>query len=199
MPDDESRSDESQPEPSSSDEDLLVSIREKSCQKASSTLVDRYTDRLLARVQRLLGHRTFPMIEENDVVQSVWRTFFRNPHRYHTNDQGSALPLLSRIAANLTLRKLRFQRQGKRDYRRLLYLDQIPHGTCDSLPASQTDPVSLCEVEDAIERLEPHLKRIARLKLDGLTNQQIIETMELSERTYFRLLEEMRQELKKSL
>lgn len=189
MPDDEFHS----------DEDLLASIREKSCQKASATLVDRYTHRLIARVQRLLGGKPYPLVEENDVVQSVWRTFFRNPHRFHTNDQGSALPLLTRIASNLTLRKLRYQRQDKRDYRRLLYLDQIPSESCDVLPASPGFPESLIEVEEAIERLEPQLKRIARFKLSGLTNQQIIETMELSERTYFRLLDEMRQTLKKSL
>lgn len=107
-------------------------------------LVDRYTSRLVVLARRQLPDQVRRRLDPEDVVQSVYRSFFR---RLHEGGFSLADPeQLWRLLAAMTFRKARnaakFHQRRRRDARRDRALDG-PAGCDVAAPEPGPDDVSV--------------------------------------------------------
>ena len=73
---------------------------------AARELFDRYVDRLVAVARRRLSRPITSRVDPEDIVQSVFRTFFGRLRagQFHLDQQNDVCKLLVRITVNKTLR-----------------------------------------------------------------------------------------------
>src|SRR4051794_19983088 len=83
-------------------------------------LVDRFTERLLAVARRRLPAKLRPRVDAEDIVQSVYRSFFRRLGRRQFNfDESHDLwRLLVTITYYKIANTVKFHQRDKRDARR---------------------------------------------------------------------------------
>src|SRR5437868_11199602 len=84
---------------------------------AARELFDRYADRLLALARRRLGQRLARRVDSEDVVQSVFRTFFAHAKEgeFTIRDQDDMCKLLFRLTVHKTLRQVHYHTAAKRN------------------------------------------------------------------------------------
>jgi RNA polymerase sigma-70 factor (ECF subfamily) len=85
------------PEPS--DEDLAQRIRDGD-ENARATLIDRYLERLRARVRRRLPALVRRKVAESDVIQEAWLTAFLRLEQFQDRGEGSFRRWIDRILSN---------------------------------------------------------------------------------------------------
>src|SRR5262245_13984719 len=83
-------------------------------------LVDRYTQRLLALARRRLPDRLRTRVDPEDIVQSVYRSFFQrlNEGRFSFEESADVWRLLAAMTYQKAKRAHRFHRQQCRDVQR---------------------------------------------------------------------------------
>ena len=83
-------------------------------------LVDRYTARLLALARRELPDRVRQRVDPEDLVQSVYRSFFQrlSEGRFSFADSGDLWRLLAAMTFQRVRKAVRFHQQQRRDVRR---------------------------------------------------------------------------------
>src|SRR5579862_676446 len=81
-------------------------------QAAAQLLFDRYVERLLALARKRISQRLAGRVDAEDVVQSVFRTFFGRAKagQFHVNDPDDLCRLLTRITVHKTLRQIAFHK-----------------------------------------------------------------------------------------
>ncbi len=144
-------------------------------QQAAAELFDRYAKRLTALAQRRLPARLGVRVDAEDIVQSVYRSFFiaaRNG-RYVLERSGDLWRLLFGITMHKVQHQVRYHQAGKRD----VDLEQPAGGQNAgfSLPADVAahDPpveeaVALSDLlEQAMADIEPLERRMIELRLQG--------------------------------
>ncbi len=96
---------------------VLVSRWRKGDQDAAKQLFDRYASRLVALARRQISQRLASRLDPEDVVQSVFRSFFGRVKagKFRIEEQDDLGKLLVRITVNKTLRKVEYHRAAKRD------------------------------------------------------------------------------------
>src|SRR5207244_9396381 len=77
----------------------------------------RYIDRLLVLARRRISQRLASRVDPEDIVQSVFRTFFGRlkDGQFVFADQDDLCKLLVRITLHKTLRQVAFHKAAKRD------------------------------------------------------------------------------------
>ena len=155
-------------------------------------VVDRYTNRLLAVAAQRLPARMRQRVDPEDIVQSVYRSFFRRvgDNRLRLDESQDLWRLLVAITYYKIVNTVKFHQRKRRDVRR-----DVP-ATESALPQGADGPdVGAADLEVLYESLERLLrvlpeksKDIVILRLEGDTIDEIAAKVGRSRRTVIRVL-----------
>ena len=162
---------------------------------AATELYLRYADRLLRLARRQTSLNLASRFDPEDVVQSVFRTFFR---RFSTGaydvPEGSELwKLLLVISLNKLRRLGQHHRAAKRDARRTVGGEEVTH-----LPKTDDGGAVAhlrLTIQELLESLDATTCRIIELRMEGHEVQEIAQTVNRSKRTVERVLQTFRRRL----
>lgn len=166
---------------------------------AAEKIWERYFDRITALARRRIASAPRAVADEDDVVASVFESFFRRaadgkfPQLDDRND-------LWKLLITITLRKA--GRQAKRAWKRnQAHASPVP---IEEHVDSDRAPDFSAEVTDEMQRLfgmldDPILKVIGLCKLEGLTNAVIARSLDCAVSTVERKLQLIRKTWKAEL
>lgn len=172
-------------------------------ESAAAELHRRYAQRLCAVAERKIGARLRPRVGAEDVVQSVFRTFFRRTEQgeYPIDHSGSLWRLLVAILDNKVRRQGETHRAGKRDVGA-----EVPLADADLLPpvlARDPAPDEAVVWRDELESLLAGLKdaelAVIRLFLEGYASPEIARQRGCSRWTVRRVLDRFGTRLRRRL
>ena len=172
-------------------DDLLITQTLSGDQKSYEILVKRYQKRVYRLAQRLVRDPD----AADDVAQEAFIRAYYALSRYELGR--NFYFWLSKIAVNLALNHLSKEKR----------LVELPEDDTNLDPALTTDPTAEAEasqlkirIGDAIERLPLHQKSVLLLRAqEGLSYQEIAQTLSISIGTVMSRLSRARQALKEML
>jgi RNA polymerase sigma factor (sigma-70 family) len=193
------------PNPTGSVTRLLAYLRSEDARlsdEAARRIWERYLPRLLTLAHRHLDRRIRVLQDEEDVVQSMGRSFFDRLRRgaFDLADRDALWALLASITLNKIRNTADHHFAAKRDVRRVRPLVSPdnhrftpPHAPSDPIVAADPTPAEAAALNEVLERRlqdlrEPELRQIAVMKLEGYTNHEIAEALRCSERSIERKL-----------
>jgi RNA polymerase sigma-70 factor, ECF subfamily len=180
--------------------DDLVGRLQDGDPRGAEALFQRYAARLARLAEQHLNRKLAGRLDGEDVVQSVFRTFFRHYARGDFQIDNSAE--IWRLLVTLTLRKARAQARrhlaGKRDA-----AAEAPHPSALAEPAGQEPgPAEAAELVDQIESLLRGLPdlycHVLEKRLQGHAVADIAEQLSVSRQTIYRALELLQRRLERS-
>jgi RNA polymerase sigma-70 factor (ECF subfamily) len=165
---------------------------------AARQLFALYVDRLLGLARQRIGQRLATRIDAEDVVQSVFRTFFDRARegQFEVKEDDDLCKLLARITVHKTFRQIAFHRAAKRN----LYLE-TGHGDeaqkqlqaiLDRGPTPQEANQFVDELEHFLARLRPEDRQILQMRMHGYKDVEIAQRLGISDRKIRRLMERIR-------
>jgi len=177
---------------------VLVSRWRKGDQDAAKQLFDRYASRLVALARRQISQRLASRLDPEDVVQSVFRSFFGRVKagKFRIEEQDDLGKLLVRITVNKTLRKVEYHRAAKRDPSQEVI--QGDHASDDLLQVLDRDPTPetvvafVDQLDHFLNQLRPEERQILELRFQGYTNGEITKKLGIYDRKIRRLIERVR-------
>ena len=140
-------------------------------------LDEQYREQLCGLVRREMGRRFAAREDPEDVVQSVFRSFFRgvDVKKFRIDHSGGLWRLLEKIAIRKILKHAEYHRMEKR------HPGAEVRGGGDQLRARDPTPQEAAQVADLVETaldgLEPPDPEIFRLRLQGYTEAKIAESV----------------------
>jgi len=184
---------------SSSDRSLLLRFQEGN-QDAATALYVRYARRLQALAKAQTGKQLATRFDPEDVVQSVFRTFFRR-----AIESGYDVPAgeeLWQLLLVLALNKIRslatYHRALKRDVARTGHPDGIEKFQGSSSKQEEVAYETMrMVVQDLVADLPFPKNRIVELRIEGHEIKEIAEITSRSKRTVERTLQQFRSQLAK--
>jgi RNA polymerase sigma-70 factor, ECF subfamily len=167
-------------------------------QDAARKIVERYLDRLLHLARGRISQRLASRVDPEDIVQSVFRTFFvrLKGGQFVFQDEDDLCKLLMRITLHKTLRQVAFHKAAKRDpnletnqgdWRREQLLALL-----DKEPSAEATVTFLDQLEHFLEQLEPQTRQIIEMRLQGYTNDEIAKELSIYDRKIRRAVERVR-------
>lgn len=161
---------------------------------AATEIYLRYARRLEFLAQKQCSPEVAARFDAEDVVQSVFRTFFRRAERgdYVVPDGEELWKLLLVIAMNKIRANVAFHRAAKRDVR------HTSSGNCVEQSSSQDQTaltVLRLVVEQVLDGLSSTHRRIVELRIEGYEVAEIAERTGRAKRSVERLLQEFRKAL----
>jgi RNA polymerase sigma-70 factor (ECF subfamily) len=184
-----------------SDHSLIHQIRAGD-DRAATELYHRYAVRLKCLAAAQLSARLARRIEPEDLVQSVFTTFFRGVSAgdYSVPREGDLWRLLLVMLLNNIRNQAAFCYAAKRNARITQTVDFLGK-SAESLEPQTDDLARFFElvVRDALELLPPAHKSAVELRLQGYEVSEIAQRLHRSKRTTERLLEEAREYLSRHL
>jgi RNA polymerase sigma-70 factor (ECF subfamily) len=181
-----------EPNAQTSDQSLLRRFRRGS-ENAATQLYLRYAGRLRALARAKCANELASRVDADDIVQSVFRSFFQAAGRgvYEIPGSEDLWKILVVIALNKIRTQRAFHRAAKRDVRLTAggnYLENQPY--------EDTDQGFLhMVIDEALERLPPPHRVMVELRIQGHEIAHIAEQTGRSKRTVERLLQEARTQL----
>ena len=184
--------------PDTPESKVLVSRWRKGDQDAAKQLFDRYASRLVALARRQISQRLASRLDPEDVVQSVFRSFFGRVKagKFRIEEQDDLGKLLVRITVNKTLRKVEYHRAAKRDPSQEVV--QGDHASDDLLQVLDRDPTPetvvafVDQLDHFLNQLRPEERQILELRFQGYTNGEITKKLGIYDRKIRRLIERVR-------
>jgi hypothetical protein len=175
--------------------------------QAAQEIWQRYSQRLLQLAKRKLDQRIRQREDEDDVLQSMYKSFFLRQQR-GAFDLGNRDDLWQ-VLVMITVRKVRnvTKKQGRnrRDYRREqgelappTDASLGPQGVCAQIAGADPTPEEAAALSEELQRrlriLSPALRQIALWKLEGHTTEEIAgeQVLNCAPRTVRRKLELIR-------
>lgn len=161
--------------------------------------VDRFSERLLQFAQSRLPEPLKRRVDAEDVVQSVFRSFFARHQngQFQFTDASDVWRLLAAMTWRKLMRTIRHHSQQQRDFHR-----ETPGGSLasqGSIPGHDPEPspssvaMMMEFLAGIMEQLpEPHQK-ILELRLENHSIEEIAERMQISMRTVNRTLKTVRE------
>jgi RNA polymerase sigma factor (sigma-70 family) len=192
------------PNPTGSVTQLVDRLRSGSLDsrdEAARRVWERYLPRLLTLARRHLDRRIRVLQGEEDVVQSMGRSFFRRLRRgdFDLANRDDLWALLVTITLNKARNAADRHFAALRDVRRKRPLplsdasrSDAPHEVF-ALEAAEPTPAEAAVLNEALERRlrdlpEPDLRQVALMRLEGYTNREIAEALQCGERSLERKL-----------
>ena len=180
------------------DDDSLIRRYRDGDEGAARELFDRYVERLLALARRRISQRLASRVDPEDVVQSVFRTFFDRAKagQFQLDDPDDVCKLLARITVHKTLRQIAYHKAAKRDPS--LEAAQSTEGQdrlmelLDREPTPDDANAFMDQLEHFLGALRPQDRQILELRMQGYNNLEIAEKLEVSDRKIRRLMERVR-------
>src|SRR6266511_2986433 len=178
--------------------DLMTRLR-RGDDAAAHDLFQRYARRLVGLARAQVNDRLRHKVEPEDVVQSVYRTFFRrhSADQIEVGDWDSLWGLLTIITVRKCLKRVEYYQAECRDARR--EVGQAPadasgswHRVLDREPTPD-EAAQLAEtVEGVLGGYDPEDREVIALSLQGYPVQEIATQLGRAERSVRRLREGMR-------
>jgi RNA polymerase sigma-70 factor (ECF subfamily) len=188
------------PSSEASDHSLLARYR-RGQQDAATQLYLRYARRLRALVRARCSPQLARRVEPDDIVQSVFRRFFRQVLKgdYDVPPGEELWGLFLVIALNKIRAEETFHRAGKRDVR-LACVGPDPQALLQATEDvdSDFDLVQLT-IDDALGQLPEHQRAMVELRIQGHEIAEIAQRTGRSKRTVERCLQEVRSRLRQLL
>ena len=177
-----------------SDHSLLRRFRGGS-QDAATELYVRYAHRLRALVKARCSTELSRRLEPDDIVQSVFRRFFRRVSQgdYDVPAGEELWGLFLVIALNRIRAAEAFHRASKRDVR-VTVPDVVPHTPAEAARGHDETAYTVLQmtIQDALERLQPGQRQMLELRVQGYEVAEIATQTGRSKRTVERNLQEIR-------
>jgi RNA polymerase sigma factor (sigma-70 family) len=164
--------------------------------EAARRIWECYLPRLLTLARRHLDRRIRVLQDEEDVVQSMGRSFFNRLRRgdFDLGDRDALWSLLVTITLNKVRNAADRHLAARRDVRRVQPLPPSEASRSDAPPeavileAAEPTPAEALALNEALERRlrdlpEPDLQQVALMKLEGSTNHEIAQALKCSERS----------------
>jgi RNA polymerase sigma-70 factor (ECF subfamily) len=179
------------------DQDLVERCRTGS-ESAATELFNRYVSRLLGVAKRRIGERMNSRLDPEDVVQSVFRTFFTRlkNDQFEIVEEDDLSKLLVRITLHKTLRQIAYHRAARRDPNQ-----ETPQGDVsrnDILqvmtkePTPETVVTFIDQLDHFLARLSPEEQQILMMRLQGSSTDEIAKQLNSYDRKVRRVLERVR-------
>jgi RNA polymerase sigma-70 factor (ECF subfamily) len=179
-----------------SEEDYVKSCRAGD-EEAARRLFHAHVDQLVDLARQRISQRLASRVDAEDVVQSVFRTFFKRVRagEFVVHDEEDLCKLLVRITVYKTLRQVAFHQQGKRDARQEaggeVGQEQLLRVMANG-PTPEEAVIFLDELEFFLDQLSEEDRQICRMRLEGHTNVDIAQALGINERRIRRLMERLR-------
>src|SRR5262245_12276889 len=167
-------------------------------EEAARQLFQLYVDRLVALARQRISQRLASRVDAEDVVQSVFRTFFNRAKEghFHFEEEDDLCKLLARITVHKTFRQVAFHRAAKRDMNQ-----EASHGDgaqdrllalLDRGPTPEEANAFLDQMQHFLSRRRPEDRQISELRMQGYKDVEIAKMMNISDRKIRRLMERIR-------
>ena len=188
-------------EEKASDRSLLKRI-EAGESDAALALYLRYARRLHGLATRQTGEDLAHVFDPDDIVQSVFRTFFRRASAglYDIPEGDELWRLFLVIALNKVRKRAGYHRAAKRDVRATSRIEDVSHDLPDySVQADNAVQILRMTVDDELATLTPSESRVVTLRIEGHTIREISAETGRARRTVERILQNFRQRLRLSI
>ena len=167
-------------------------------QEAARLLFERYADRLVALARRHINQRLARRVDAEDVVQSVFRTFFRRAQtgELHLYDPDHLCALLAKITIHKALDQISFHKAAKRNF--TLDADSgtpdhdVVGQVLDQEPSPEAVNLFLDQLEHLLGRLAPDEQKVLEMRMQGYTVEEIARRLNTYDRKIYRILERVR-------
>lgn len=172
---------------------------------AARQLFDIYVERLVALARRRISQRLASRVDAEDIVQSVFRTFFGRARQgqFKVEDQDDLCKLLMRITVHKTLRQVAYHKAAKRDPGH--EMGQSEHSTemlmelLDREPTPDAEAAFIDQLETFLGTLRPEERTILEMRMQGYTNEEIAKKLDIYDRKIRRVIERIRGQAKEGL
>jgi RNA polymerase sigma factor (sigma-70 family) len=154
----------------------------------------RYAHRLLGLARRHLPERVRQRVDPEDIVQSVYRSFFRRVRdgQFRFEESDDVWRLLAAMTYHKACDAVRFHHRTRRDVRRDLPLQPGDEAAGPNDAEPTPGPEDVAALYAALERLLAQLpdnyRTIVVRRLEGDSIQQIAGRVERTTRTVHRVL-----------
>jgi RNA polymerase sigma-70 factor (ECF subfamily) len=169
---------------------------------AATLLYFRYADHLCALVARQLANDLAGRLDPEDIVQSVFRTFFRRASQGHYDvPAGQDLwKLFLVIALNKIRRAGNHHRAARRDVSRTTRQDESQPALTDPHPQQDTALTTLqMVIEELLHGQPPNYRSIIERRIEGYEVAEIAALVSRSKRSVERVLRSFREQLQRTL
>lgn len=164
---------------------------------AATELYLRYAKKLETLARSEMANRLTARFDPEDVVQSVFRTFFRRASEpMFDGPSGDQIWQLLLVIATNKVRKLgRFHRQQKRDVGRTVTAteDMPPPETVDHVPLLVLQMV----IDESMADLPEYQRTMIEMRINGHTADEIAEATGRCSRTVERVVKRFREQIDK--
>jgi RNA polymerase sigma-70 factor (ECF subfamily) len=184
------------PEPP--DERALLDLLRAGDQQAARQVFVTYATRLLHLARERLSRRLARRVDPEDIVQSVFRTFFSRARegRFTLDAEDDLGKILVGITVRKVLRQVAFHRAAKRDSGKETdpETDSSPSlsDLCSVEPAPEAAVAFLDQLEHFLAGLAPRDRRVLEMRLQGYRNEEIARELGTSDRRIRRILKHIR-------
>lgn len=176
----------------------LVHLWRSGDQDAAKKLFERYVEKLVALAKRRISERLSARIDAEDVVQSVFRTFFLRARegQFKIQDPDDLCRLLARMTVHKTLRKVEHHTAAKRDAGAELRQGQDAQQRLaeflDREPSPDAANMFLDQLEHFMTQLKPAEQQILEMRMQGHSTEEIAEKLHTYDRKIRRVMERIR-------
>ena len=189
--------------PSEEDSVHLFSRWKEGDEGAAEEIFERYLHRLSALAKNRLSQKMQRRVDAEDVVQSAYRTFFRNARedRYELSRSGDLWRLLAAITVNKTLRQVEFHRAAKRSVNHEAALPTDDNAAKQAMQSFAREPTAeeelalADEIEAFMRPLNPLDRQVLNMRLQDFDSEEIATAIGRSTRTVRRILERLKSAL----
>ena len=184
-------------------EDLLAGNEE-----AAAQIVEQHTAALVAVARRQIGAKLGRRVDPEDIVQSVYRSFFVRVKRgeFELGNGADLWKLLVTITLNKVRRQAKFHRAGRRSMFQEQSLDggKSTEFPIDNLaqseePHPEEAAALVDEVQTFLATLSTRDRPILELRLQGYNSVEIARKTGRAERSVRRVLQQIRKRLAQTL
>ena len=172
-----------------SDRSLVILVRDGD-EDAAELLYNRYARRVLGLVKSQMSEKLSSATEPDDLVQSVFKSFFRKVQTgvYNAPPGRTLWNLIAVVAVNKVIRSANYHTAQCRDLERALPLEI----SGDAIDKKTADDLSIY-VRELLEQLRPQDLQIANLRIDGHSVEEIATKVDRALRSVERSLSNTRQ------
>ena len=168
-------------------------------EEAARQLFDRYAEQLVLLARKRISQRLASRIDAEDIVQSVFRTFFHRARegKFHLEEPDDICKLLARITAHKTFRQIAFHRRAKRNATQEAGHGEAAQDMLMKLIMAEPSPEEAAEFVDQLQhfldKLDPDQRQILELRMEGYSNVEIAERLGINDRQIRRRMEKVRE------